>query len=250
MIWDDEIKTVWLLPSLLLLAVVEKPQRISGRRQTQTWDMCQLRCSSTQRRPNHHKLPTQICVLSLTTGTEAEGSFLFGCGGGADGRAKLGGCLFYNLASTLRTRNKDVRFCSLVPAVHTAFGLGLLKSPVMTDVNQSRQIIQTATTRRQQAPPWAPLSQTHTYTLYIYVCMTLWATLYDCHWVSNCSDHKEIPFKKLLFQTRSLIKECMILQWQDCIINSLQTVEFGCVTLKNVQNWRPVIKALREIPTH
>lgn len=45
-------KTVGLLPSLLSLAVVEKPQRVSGRRQTQTPEMCQLRCTSTQRRPN------------------------------------------------------------------------------------------------------------------------------------------------------------------------------------------------------
>lgn len=62
------------------------------------------------------------------------------------------GCLFYNLASTLRTWNKDVWFGSFVLAVHTAFGLSLLKSLVRTDVSQSRHIIQIATTRKLQSP--------------------------------------------------------------------------------------------------
>lgn len=88
-------KTVWLLPSLLLLAVVEKPQRISGRRQTQTWEMCQLRYTSTQRRPNttnyQHKFVS--CPQQQEQKWRADsrlGSQKEGWTWGGDGWAKLG----------------------------------------------------------------------------------------------------------------------------------------------------------------
>lgn len=52
---------------------------------------------------------------------------------------------------------------------------------------------------------------------------------------------KRIPFKKLLFHAHWL-KNVWDFSDMAGIINSLQTVEFGCVTLKNVQNCWPVIK--------
>lgn len=218
--------------------------------------MCQLRYSSTQRRPNttnyQHKCVS--CPQQQEQKWRVDSRLGSRKDGAREGELNFG---VFILQLGKHFENMEQRRVVLFFCAHTAFGLSLLKSPVMTDVSQSRRMIHIATTRKQQSPTHGSLSVsdtllhtlTHTHT--IHVCMTFWAALYDCYYeVCNCSDHKEIPFKKLLFQTRSLIKECMILQWQDCIINSLQTVEFGCVTLKNVQNWRPVIKALREIPTH
>jgi len=51
------------LGCFLLLLAVEKPQRISGRRQMQTWDRCQHQCCAAQRRPNTANYNTNLCLV-------------------------------------------------------------------------------------------------------------------------------------------------------------------------------------------
>lgn len=69
MIIDDEINL-----SLLLLAVVVK-SRNSGRRQDADMRDVSAPIQFNTKETKHHKLPTQMCVLSSTTRTEMEGWF-------------------------------------------------------------------------------------------------------------------------------------------------------------------------------
>lgn len=105
---------------------------------------------------------------------------LAGAGGG------LGWCLFYNLARTFFeiVEQKTPGSVLLRGAVHTALGLGPLKSPVMSDASESRRIIQSRYNYKRAHPRALALSLTHTHTqIHIfYTCMQGFCerSLHDC----------------------------------------------------------------------
>lgn len=104
-----------------------------------------------------------------------------GDGGAGGGRAKLGGgwgggsggfgwCLFFNLASTFFeiVEQKTPGSVLLRGAVHTALGLGPLKSPVMSDASESRRIIQSRYNYKRVHPGGSrSVSDTHTYSIHV-----------------------------------------------------------------------------------
>lgn len=187
MIRDDEIKRhgcSWLLSGWQLWKKKKAAEVfLSGMGwQTNAPETCQLRCRSTQRRPNSANHRHKFAVLSLTTRAEMEGWFQTWLQeGGAVAMvmaaelnlAVLGGvgwCLFFNLASTFFeiVEQKTPGSVLLRRAVHTALGLGPLKSPVLSDASESRPIIQSRYNYKRVHPGGSrSVSDTHTYSIHV-----------------------------------------------------------------------------------
>lgn len=107
------------------------------------------------------KLPAQFCVLSSTTGTAAEARFQAWL---REGRGEAwGGEL--NLWMFILQLGEHLRASVLLCSQFTQpFGLSLLKSPVMTDVNQSASNYKKVVHPRGLA---FSVSDMHTHILYI-----------------------------------------------------------------------------------